>query len=201
MAFVILDTETTGVDDRAQVVEVGIIDSNGQELYNQLICPTVPIDPSASAVNGITQEMLRDQPSFAQELDKIISIVGGRRVMCYNTPFDYRLMIQSAQTSHQKQDLRRMFEGSMDMMQIFMDYIKIPASRGLSLKLSEAAELMRIESVQDHRAVGDCQMTLALYNAVAARPQPNLDLLHEELLAVVPYWKARNIKKLLYLGM
>ena len=105
MGFVILDTETTGVDDRAQVVEVGIIDSSGQELYNQLIRPTVPIDPSASAVNGITEEMLRDQPSFAQEI------------------------------------------------------------------------------------------------AVAARPQPNLDRLHEELLNIVPYWKARNIKKLLYFGM
>jgi hypothetical protein len=44
-------------------------------------------------------------------------------------------------------------------------------------------------------------MTLALYNAVAARPQPNLDLLHEELMNIVPYWKARNIKKLLYFGM
>ncbi len=37
--FVILDTETTGLDERAEIVELSIIDKHGYTLFDSLIKP------------------------------------------------------------------------------------------------------------------------------------------------------------------
>ena len=38
--FCILDTETTGLDDNAEIVEIAIIDKEERTLINQLVKPT-----------------------------------------------------------------------------------------------------------------------------------------------------------------
>ena len=41
--FVVLDTETTGLDSRAEIVEISIIDKHGNTLFDSLIKPKNPI--------------------------------------------------------------------------------------------------------------------------------------------------------------
>jgi DNA polymerase III epsilon subunit-like protein len=50
---VILDTETTGLDNQAQVIEIAVIDLVGITLFDTLIRPTIPVSSEATAVHGL----------------------------------------------------------------------------------------------------------------------------------------------------
>jgi DNA polymerase-3 subunit epsilon len=87
-----LDTETTGTSaDTDRIVEVGvIIGQNGavQRRYNWLINPAMPIPPRATEVHGISDDDVRDQPTFDQIAPKLFQILHGTLPAAYNAAFD-----------------------------------------------------------------------------------------------------------------
>ena len=60
----ILDTETTGLYDDAEIVEISIIDENGGVLLDTLVKPLKPIPAEATAIHGITNEMVATAPTW-----------------------------------------------------------------------------------------------------------------------------------------
>lgn len=66
--IVFFDTETTGVDcvkDRiVSLAACKISPDATEESFYQLINPQMPIPPDATAVHGITDEMVKDKPTF-----------------------------------------------------------------------------------------------------------------------------------------
>ncbi len=93
---VILDTETTGLDDMAQVCDVAVIDMKGNVLLDTLVRPTVPIPAEASAVHGITDEAVSGAPAFADLLPALKGVLTSQMVITYNAEYDLRLLRQSA---------------------------------------------------------------------------------------------------------
>lgn len=92
----ILDTETTGLDELAEIVEISILDEQGQPLLDTFCQPTrAAIDPKAQAVHGIDAGMLADAPNFTQIAPQILAAIQGRRIIIYNAEFDLRLLFQS----------------------------------------------------------------------------------------------------------
>lgn len=94
MREIIFDTETTGLDNREdRVIEIG-----GVELENQF--PTGrtihiyinpgdrKVHPDALAVHGITDEFLKDKPSFADVVEEILEFFGDARWVAHNANFD-----------------------------------------------------------------------------------------------------------------
>ncbi|OAP38869.1 DNA polymerase III subunit epsilon [Sinorhizobium glycinis] len=94
MREIIFDTETTGLDSREdRVIEIG-----GVELENQF--PTGrtihiyinpgdrKVHPDALAVHGITDDFLKDKPSFADVVDEIVDFFGDARWVAHNATFD-----------------------------------------------------------------------------------------------------------------
>lgn len=77
MREVVIDVETTGLkaSDGHRIIELGMVELvNGEltgEVYMQRFNPGVPISPEATEVNGITNEMLVGQPTFAQCITEI----------------------------------------------------------------------------------------------------------------------------------
>ena len=61
---VYLDTETTGLELKDEIVEIAIIDKNGLVLIDSLIKPKQPIPDSATAIHHISNEMVKDSPTF-----------------------------------------------------------------------------------------------------------------------------------------
>lgn len=84
----ILDTETTGLEDDARILDLAVITGAGQVLLDTLVNPGVPIPPEATAIHGITDEMVKDAPSFAHVLPELAEAVSGGRVLIYNDVFD-----------------------------------------------------------------------------------------------------------------
>lgn len=85
--WAILDTETTGLGD-AEVVEIAIIDLQSNTLLDTLIKPTIPIPAEATAIHGITNEMVKDAPSFPDVFLQISSVLESKQVLIYNASFD-----------------------------------------------------------------------------------------------------------------
>ena len=63
--FVILDTETTGLNERAEIVELSIIDKNGNTLFDRLIKPKGHIPRDAEQIHGISNADVENADSLA----------------------------------------------------------------------------------------------------------------------------------------
>jgi len=71
---VFLDLETTGLSPRDDgITEIGaVILRAGEEPreWSTLVKPPLPIPPEIAALTGITNEMVRDAPRFADNLSR-----------------------------------------------------------------------------------------------------------------------------------
>ncbi|WP_426578300.1 exonuclease domain-containing protein [Xenorhabdus stockiae] len=92
----ILDTETTGLDKQAQVVEIVVTDIDGQVIFQRYLRPSVMIDPEAQAVHGITLSVLSNEPQWPQIADELIPLLTSRPLIIFNEKFDLRLIAQTA---------------------------------------------------------------------------------------------------------
>lgn len=84
---VVLDTETT--DLAGEIVEIAIIDATtGDVLVDTLVKPSCPISPEATAVHGITNDMVAAAPSWQDVWPTVRDALQGRHVIAYNATFD-----------------------------------------------------------------------------------------------------------------
>lgn len=61
------DTETTGVKpDKDRIIEIAAYDPELDRTFHALINPETPIPPDASAIHHITDDMVKDAPTFKE---------------------------------------------------------------------------------------------------------------------------------------
>ena len=93
--LVYLDTETTGLATTDEIIEVAVIDSIGQELFNQFVKPTQQIPSSATAINGIINEMVKSALPWPIVWQSLKPLLYNKVIASYNDEFDIRMMAQS----------------------------------------------------------------------------------------------------------
>ena len=79
-----LDTETTGTGQTDRIIQIAIVDMNGEPLFQSLVNPGVPIPAESSAVNGITDEMVADAPCFEDIASDVFDRLNGRLFIAHN---------------------------------------------------------------------------------------------------------------------
>ena len=92
---VIFDTETSGLDDSAEIVEISVVDLKGNVLLDSLVQPKYAIPEEATAVHGIFNEDVAGAPTFDNIVGSLDELFRGRLVVAYNLAYDLRLISQS----------------------------------------------------------------------------------------------------------
>ena len=94
MRYVVLDTETTGlnVDDGHRVIEIGCVEIENRSLtgreYHQKINPVREVDKGAEEVHGMNAAQLKIYPKFEGIVEEFIEFITGTTLIIHNAEFD-----------------------------------------------------------------------------------------------------------------
>lgn len=92
--ILVLDTETTGVDATAEVLQFSAIWANGREAMNIYIKPTHTLEwPRAMSVNHISPQDVSSCPVMSEVKGKIEALLRqSKAIVGYNLPFDLGML-------------------------------------------------------------------------------------------------------------
>ncbi|MBC7753734.1 MAG: 3'-5' exonuclease [Moraxellaceae bacterium] len=97
MRFIAFDLETTGtVPGVDRIVEIGAVLFNNNEVesvFSTLINPQRSIPAGASAVNGITDDMVFDKPLIEDILSSFAEFCQEFPMVAHNAPFDSQFLL------------------------------------------------------------------------------------------------------------
>tara|TARA_B100001027_G_scaffold69278_1_gene47306 strand:+ start:42 stop:689 length:648 start_codon:yes stop_codon:yes gene_type:complete len=94
MRYIVLDTETTGLDpdDGHKIIEIGCIEILNRNITNntfhKYINPNREIDVEASKIHGLTNNFLKDKPVFEEIYLELREYISNSPIIIHNAPFD-----------------------------------------------------------------------------------------------------------------
>ena len=172
------DLETTGTDiSKDRIVEIAILKlypDGSKETLESRVNPEMPIPAEASAVHGITNEMVAEVPTFKEQSQKIYAFFKGCDLAGFNSDrFDIPLLVEELLRAEIDFDFKS--TKTVDVQTIFH---KMEART-----LSAALKFYCNEDLTDaHSALADTQAThdvllaqLDRYNDL----EPNVPFLNE----------------------
>ncbi len=157
--YAIIDIETTGSQPSVdRITEIAIFIHDGNQVVDQfdtLINPGRPIPYFISQLTGITDEMVRDAPSFHEVAKQIVQITEGNVFVAHNVRFDYSFV------KKEFADLGFNFQRKT-LCTVRLSRKLIP---GLpSYSLGKLCQSVGIPLEMRHRAIGDAQATSVLFD-------------------------------------
>lgn len=176
--WVILDTETTGLGDDAEIIQLGILAPDGTVLCDQLLRPAGLIPPEATAIHGITDAMVAEVPTFADMYEQLKQLLAHKRIVAFNRDFDRRMWVQTRR-HYGLRGVKKTWGCAMlayaaycnDWSDHYESYRWYPLPGG------------------DHTAIGDARATLELIKRMAAaRLSTELSPEEAEKLGVEAYY-------------
>jgi DNA polymerase-3 subunit epsilon len=164
---VYLDTETTGLERSDEIIEISIIDDDGQLLFESLVKPTQSIPAAATRIHGICDEDVRSALAWPLVWQQAKGVLFGKTVVIYNDAFDLRLMQQS-HARHRlpwKEKIK-----SFDLLKLYAEFRGEwdPVRRSYRYhSLAKAGAHCGINLPNTHRAAADTMLTRAVLHYIA----------------------------------
>jgi DNA polymerase III subunit epsilon len=163
-----IDLETTGVNlSTDRIIEVAIIKilpDESRQVKRKLINPGIPIPPQSTEIHGITNEMVKDAPTFKQAGNELKQFIENCDMGGYNSNrFDIPMLMEEFLRAGMEVDLssRRM----VDVQHIF--YTMEPRTLTAAYKFYCEKEL-----VNAHNAESDVMATIdVLFSQIERYPQ------------------------------
>ncbi|MDE0433484.1 MAG: 3'-5' exonuclease [Bryobacterales bacterium] len=175
----ILDTETTGLTQNSEIVEIAIINTKGETLLDTVVLPKGPIPTKASDIHGLTRPRLKkmDAKPWMEYQNRVSELLSSAKVVViYNANFDTRMLQQTAQKHGFHLNMPdRKFNCAM------LDYAEFRGKRGKygDFRWHKLGDAFRRETGKSpskaHRALDDCKMVLELMRSVSVKVQPTPD--------------------------
>ena len=172
----ILDTETTGLDDEAEICEIAVINHLGEVLLDTRVKPVYGISADATRVHGITDADVAGAPTIGEALtEELRSMLNTSTIAIYNADFDLRMLRQSAAARGRFEILslaQALYHRRLCAMQLYAEFYGDWHEYYQSYtyqSLTNAASQCRLKWQEGaHTALGDAQMTLEVLRYMAA---------------------------------
>jgi len=150
----VVDVETTGLSPRYgdRIIEIGLLRvEEGRELtFQSVVDPRCPISPGATAVHGITEEMVAGAPRFADLADEVWRLLDGAVLVGHNAPFDWSFL--NAERSYL--GLPSLTNPVLDTLSLARRHFAFPRN-----SLGAIAAALGIPTPVSHRALADVLTT------------------------------------------
>ncbi len=166
--FVVFDLETTGTQTPSgRITEIGAYRVHSgvvAEKFETLINPQIPIPQFITGLTGISDEMVRDAPVFAEIAHEFLTFIGDSILVAHNSGFDMRFL---------NFEISRVFDGYR-MANPCLCTVQL--SRKLlpnivNHKLKTVAEYYSIDLTNHHRASADAYATAHIFVNLLAKMQ------------------------------
>lgn len=156
--YLILDTETTGLGENDVIIQIGIVDLDGNTKFDSLVRPTKRkrISSDATWIHGYKMADLKNSPTMAELWLQINEITSGKELLIFNASFDERLLDQTCAHDNIR-PLRNKVRCLMTMCSYFNGEWNHKYGNYRYPKLEGG----------DHSATGDCNAALSLLNLMA----------------------------------
>lgn len=153
--YVVFDLETTGIhQERDVIIEISAVRVCGGKIeakYSTLVNPKRHIPAGATAVNGITDEMVKDAPDIGEAIAGFMDFIGNDILVGHNIhTFDMNFACDAAW-----QALGRELDNSY-IDTLYMARYCLPQLS--HHRLTDVAEYFHIGTEGAHRALNDCLM-------------------------------------------
>jgi DNA polymerase III epsilon subunit family exonuclease len=165
ITFVAFDTETTGLHPIVhRLVEIGAVrfrlDGRGTATFQQLIDPHIPIPPEVQRVHGITDAMVRGQPTVEQMMPHFIDFLGPRDtiLLAHNAPFDLGFLAMALIRLGIACPPHDVFDTLAMARQLYPTWP--------SHSLAHVAMRLNVASRAEHRALSDARMVKDVFLAM-----------------------------------
>ncbi|HQZ71088.1 MAG TPA: exonuclease domain-containing protein [Anaerolineae bacterium] len=165
LPWAVVDVETTGLSPERgdRVIEVAVlrVEPDGRrELYSALVNPGRPIDPRASAVNGIRDVDVADAPPFADLTDSLSASWQGAVLVAHNAPFDLGFLRAEFALAGRAAPDRPV----VDTLGLARNCFRFAANN-----LGTVAQSLGVRIATAHRAGGDVSTTAGVLDAMLTR--------------------------------
>lgn len=158
--FVILDFETTGLSpEYARVIEVGAVIIKGMEVIDtvsQLMHPGCSIPYFITNITGITNQMVRGQPTPEKFMPTLHQFIGNRPILAHNAIFDMKFLIAEMNNIGKKID-----NPFLCTLKLARRLITSPDYKLTTL--TSHLKLQVAKNHQSHRALHDVMATFQLW--------------------------------------
>jgi len=140
------------------VAAVKLLNGEITATYSKLVNPCCPISPGASAVNNITDDMVRNAPKFHEIYEEFIAFIGNGVIVGHHLPFDMSFL---------KVKLNQL--GKPELENDTLDTLRLARKMWPhfpSFKLPALRRQFCIEIKDEHRALGDVVATASLLRII-----------------------------------
>ncbi len=155
--YVICDIEATGLHDEKEIIEIALItyeDGKITEIYETLVNPLSGVSDFIQDLTSISKRDLSVAPKFYEVAESIRMRLEGNVFVSHNTDFDYQLLRKKFHELGQELKLKT-------FCTLKVAQLEIPGLK--SYNLDSLCHFFGIKVKDRHRASGDAQATLALF--------------------------------------
>ena len=155
--WVVVDTETTDRGSDADLIEVAVVGAGGEVVWQSLVKPMRKVSVIATKIHGLTDQDLRDAPSFGEIYHQSRKWLDRKLVIAYNAPFD-RGVLRRACARVGVPEIPARWSCALERYHQW---------KGLRPTLKQACELEGIEVSSTHRAAADAVLVWKLVDRLA----------------------------------
>tara|TARA_Y100000310_G_C20602034_1_gene773534 strand:+ start:546 stop:1127 length:582 start_codon:yes stop_codon:yes gene_type:complete len=170
----VIDIETTGLSKRFhQITEIAAAKVRNGEIvdsFQTLVNPQVRIPSFITKLTGINNKMVKDSPTVDQVLPAFRNFLGKDIFVAHNATFDFGFLEHNIKHHHAMDLLNHRLCTRKLANRLFPDLAR--------KRLMDLCSHMNVQNHQAHRAMGDVQATVKVFNNM-------LNVLHEKGISEV----------------